>query len=81
LFKHEEKYCPRCGILFECKVGDVANCQCNTIQLNRKERDYINEQYDDCLCANCMKDLKAEYHNNKLKNKIKKLLFGITGKE
>jgi len=78
MYKHEEKICPRCGVKFECKVGSILLCQCTTVKLSEVEKDYISKKYSDCLCADCMKELKAEYHNNKLKNKIKKLL-GIFG--
>lgn len=71
---HEEKYCPRCNAIFECKVGTIALCQCATVELNNKERNYIQQNYEDCLCASCMKEAKAEYYNNQFKNKIKKLL-------
>jgi len=74
MLKHEEKICQRCGQKFECKVGSILLCQCTTVKLNESERDYMREQYSDCLCAGCMKELRAEYHNNKFKNKIKKLL-------
>jgi hypothetical protein len=72
--KHEEKYCPRCHAVFECKVGSILLCQCTTVSLKEKERDYMREKYDDCLCASCLKKVRTEYHNNKLKGKIKKLL-------
>jgi hypothetical protein len=71
---HEEKYCPRCNAVFECKVGSILQCQCITVTLDETERDFMKEKFDDCLCAGCMKEVRAEYHNNKLKNKIKKLL-------
>jgi hypothetical protein len=74
MVKHEEKYCPRCNTVFECKVGSILICQCTTVRLNEKERDYMREKFDDCLCASCMKEVRAEYHNNKLKSKIKRLL-------
>ncbi|WP_091102061.1 cysteine-rich CWC family protein [Paenimyroides marinum] len=72
--QHEEKYCPRCKTVFECKVGSILLCQCSEVKLNSEERDFINEQFDDCLCANCMKELKAEYHNQKFQNKLKRIL-------
>ncbi len=74
MIKHEIKYCPRCNTPFECKVGSILLCQCSTISLNDDERDYIKQKFDDCLCVNCLKELKIEYHNNELKNKIKRLL-------
>lgn len=62
--KHEEKYCPRCKIRFECKVGSILLCQCNSVNLNEEERNFLQEKYDDCLCANCMKELKMEFNNH-----------------
>ncbi|HEX5553966.1 MAG TPA: cysteine-rich CWC family protein [Chitinophagaceae bacterium] len=61
MYKHEIKYCPRCGIPFECKVGSIGLCQCTAVTLTEDERDFIDGKFDDCLCANCMKELKAEY--------------------
>jgi len=71
---HEEKNCPRCQNLFECKVGSISICQCTTVILNEAERDDIMDKYDDCLCVNCMLEMRADYHNSILKNKILKLL-------
>ncbi|MBT29945.1 MAG: hypothetical protein CMO01_09825, partial [Thalassobius sp.] len=65
--KHEDKYCPRCKSQFECKVGSITLCQCSTVRLTNAERNYINMLYDDCLCANCMEELKVEYQNTLLK--------------
>ncbi|MEM6262472.1 MAG: cysteine-rich CWC family protein [Bacteroidota bacterium] len=64
--KHEEKHCPRCGTLFECKVGSILLCQCTTVTLNEAEREYLREKFDDCLCANCMRELKEEYQAQQL---------------
>jgi hypothetical protein len=55
--------CPRCKAPFECKVNDVQNCHCITVILDDKEREYISQSYDDCLCGSCMAELKAECHN------------------
>jgi hypothetical protein len=74
---HEKKYCPRCQAHFECKVGSILLCQCTAVTLNENERDYMRERFEDCLCANCMKEVKAEYHNNQLKTKIQKLLGNV----
>lgn len=78
--KHEDKICPRCARKFECKVGSISICQCNAVKLSEIESAYIHEQYIDCLCADCMKALRIDYHNNKLKNKIKKLMGLFSGK-
>ncbi|MBZ4189194.1 cysteine-rich CWC family protein [Niabella beijingensis] len=72
--KHEDKYCPRCKQPFECKVGSILLCQCSTVSLNDEERDFINQQYEDCLCASCLKELRAVYHKQKFQRKLKGIL-------
>lgn len=59
--KHEEKYCPRCGRPFACKPGDITHCQCYAIQLSGEERAFIEERFQDCLCQNCLQELKQHY--------------------
>lgn len=59
--QHEPKICPRCTHPFECKVGDIANCQCSSIAVTIEERSFIEDRYTDCLCINCLKDLKNKY--------------------
>ncbi|MDO5615319.1 MAG: cysteine-rich CWC family protein [Cruoricaptor ignavus] len=72
--KHEQKYCPKCNATFECKVGSILLCQCSEIKLSNEELEFIQEKYDDCLCANCMKKLKAEYHNQNFQKRLKSIL-------
>ena len=60
--KHEEKICLRCNAVFECKLGNISQCQCTTIQLTTAERQYIGEKYEDCLCRSCLEKLKGAYH-------------------
>ncbi len=72
--EHETKYCPRCRTRFECKVGSILLCQCTSVSLTEAESNYLHEKYEDCLCTDCMKELKAEFHNNLLKKKLKKTL-------
>ncbi|TGN21164.1 hypothetical protein EHS15_00745 [Leptospira idonii] len=61
MVKHEEKFCPKCKNLFECKVGSIAICQCSKVALSEEERNYLSIQYDDCLCYQCMSLLTEEY--------------------
>lgn len=72
--KHENKYCPRCNVIFECKVGSVNLCQCSTVQLTAEERNFLLDKFDDCLCASCMAELRSEYHREHLQKKISKIL-------
>ncbi len=76
MLKHEEKYCPRCKNSFECKVGSILLCQCSTVSLNEKEREFMKNNFEDCLCAECMKAVKVEFRNQELKDKMRSILGG-----
>ncbi|MEP6681926.1 MAG: cysteine-rich CWC family protein [Parafilimonas sp.] len=58
---HETKICVRCNNAFECKAGDITNCQCNNIELSIEERSFIEDGYSDCVCINCLLQLKNRY--------------------
>lgn len=57
---HEQKACPRCKELFECKPGTIAQCQCFGIQLTEEQKAYIGGRYNDCLCRSCLHTLQNE---------------------
>jgi hypothetical protein len=59
--KHEEKKFPRCNKVFECKVGDIVKCQCYGIELSAAEESFIKSKYNDCICRNCLQQLKSRY--------------------
>ena len=63
---HEIKQCPRCTRNFECKVGNIAACQCNGIRLTIEEQLLIEEKYNDCLCVQCLQTIRFQYllHKN-----------------
>ena len=72
--KHEEKYCPKCNEQFECKVGDIVNCQCYGIEFTEGEKKFISARFTDCLCAACMVALKSEYNIQQRNLHLKALL-------
>ena len=60
-YKHEPKACARCQIVFECKVGNVSECQCQAVRLDDETQKKIQSVYSDCLCANCLEELRVQY--------------------
>lgn len=58
---HETKKCSRCARDFECKVGNIAECQCSLVQFSYEERVFIEEKYTDCLCIQCLQTLQFQY--------------------
>ena len=57
--KHEEKKCPRCKAIFECKPGNIVHCQCYGIALTIEQRSFIEDKYNDCLCAHCLQQFAS----------------------
>jgi hypothetical protein len=68
--QHENKVCNRCNKNFECKVGNVLECQCSQIQLSYEEKVYIEDKYADCLCIDCLHILKYQYQILKVQAKL-----------
>ena len=54
--RHETKFCQRCKISFEFKVGDVVNWQCDTVKLSPETLLFLDGTDFDCLCAYCLLD-------------------------
>ena len=71
--QHEHKHCPLCNNRFECKAGSILLCQCIKIEMGEQERNFITEQYQDCLCAACLKEIKADFHRNQFAEKLKRV--------
>ena len=61
--KHEIISCDRCGARIECKANSYTKCQCSEVQLTINEVQYISENYEGCMCANCLLDLQSEYRD------------------
>lgn len=59
--KHEVKQCARCNSTFECKAGDITNCQCYGIELTAAAEGYIAKTYTECLCRTCLLQLNNQY--------------------
>lgn len=61
MIKHEIICCDRCGKRIECKANAYTKCQCSGVQLALNEVQYISENFEGCMCADCLKALKMEY--------------------
>jgi hypothetical protein len=59
-YKHEIRTCPRCGRVFECKLGNILECQCYGIQLSEKTIEEIRKKYISCLCRSCLESFEAK---------------------
>ncbi|ASZ14280.1 cysteine-rich CWC family protein [Chitinophaga pendula] len=75
---HETVSCPRCAATFECRVGSILRCQCQEVTLTIAERQHISEQFNGCLCANCLQEIKNNYRQQGFRYKVSRVmkLFG-----
>ncbi len=73
---HEKKQCPRCLSEFECKTGSVLLCQCSKISLTAEQLEYCNSQYEECLCIDCLYELRSEFNVLSFRQKMKAHLAG-----
>ncbi len=69
---NELKYCPRCHSKFECKAGNILLCQCNNMMIDERVKEYLTDNYVDCLCASCMKEIKNILKIKDTRSEIKK---------
>lgn len=58
--KYESKVCTRCNEFFECKSGNITQCQCFDITFSEEEREYLYFKYNDCLCIKCLLSIQNE---------------------
>ena len=58
--KHEQKNCERCGATFECKIGNITQCQCSEIVLTEATKIFLEESNFDCLCKNCLHQINEK---------------------
>ncbi|WP_367281447.1 cysteine-rich CWC family protein [Porifericola rhodea] len=58
--KHEIKSCPLCGTSFECKPGNIGQCQCYGVVLDKESIRYVRENFESCLCRSCLQKIAKE---------------------
>lgn len=49
-----KKKCAKCLSEFECKADDIKNCDCNKVVLTPEIKTFLQTNYDNCLCNNCL---------------------------
>ncbi|MES2689094.1 MAG: cysteine-rich CWC family protein [Bacteroidota bacterium] len=54
------KYCGRCNNAFECKPGNITQCQCYDISFTESQKKEIGNIYADCLCHACLLELSEQ---------------------
>ena len=58
-----KKICPRCSTSFACREDRTDLCHCTRTFVVSGVRDYIREEYENCLCQKCLKETSANFHS------------------
>ncbi len=62
--KKQRKYCARCSAAFECCATAISRCQCSNINLDVAALAYLKDHFDDCLCIDCLGQIRAMFEPN-----------------
>ncbi|MGK2864482.1 MAG: cysteine-rich CWC family protein [Chitinophagaceae bacterium] len=54
----ESKTCPLCKKNFVCNTENITECLCYEIELTTEVKAFIKQNYFDCLCIDCLQELK-----------------------
>jgi hypothetical protein len=54
-----EKKCSKCGTVFTCKQ-ETGGCWCEQFTLSKEMLHYLKEQYENCLCPECLHEFSEE---------------------
>ncbi|SEP11932.1 cysteine-rich CWC family protein [Niastella yeongjuensis] len=52
------KKCSKCETAFNCQ-NESRGCWCEEVQLSTRQLDYLKENYENCLCPNCLKEFET----------------------
>ncbi len=56
-----KKICQRCSASFSCREDRVELCSCRRVSLVSGVRDYIKDNYSDCLCPKCLSETNTYF--------------------
>lgn len=58
------KICPNCKQSFECCANDISKCHCIAITIDSKTLELLKDDFDDCLCGDCLVKMEHLLPNN-----------------
>lgn len=54
--------CPRCGGFFKCNHERIEECHCMTIPLDAAQLEFIEQNYNGCLCHDCLETVADGFY-------------------
>ena len=53
--------CPKCSTPFICRVDSILECRCIEVPITAEARDYIANNYANCLCYDCLLEVSKHF--------------------
>ncbi len=63
------KKCPKCNAEFVCGNNEISACHCVSVTVSSEAKQYLVENYKDCLCNTCLREVAERYTPDKNTNK------------
>ncbi len=61
-----EKICDICSKVFSCNAAAIASCACSTVTVSPQTRLYLQANYADCICPDCLRRINAQVNAGEL---------------
>lgn len=68
-----EKLCPRCNGPFTCGTENVSTCPCSSARLDSLQHSYLQMNYNECLCINCLTEVKNYFYACEVNPRFKRI--------
>ncbi len=65
------KECPKCKKEFNCRKDEIFECHCIHVPVSARAQKFLAENYNECLCNNCLREVAEMFPAPKVLNKKK----------
>lgn len=66
-----KKICARCSNSFTCREDRTDLCQCTHTYMVPGSKDFVKNNYENCLCSACLKEISKSFNGFGVNPKFK----------
>jgi len=56
------KECAKCKKEFSCRHDEILECHCVQVPISAKAQKYLTENFKDCLCNKCLREVAGMFN-------------------
>lgn len=64
------KKCAKCKAEFNCRHDEILECHCVQVPISAKAQKYLTENFKDCLCNKCLREVAEKFNVKTNKSEI-----------